>query len=256
MTERAMMTEEIPNSLEVTEATIQGPHGTIPFHLFKSDVCFQITNDIFAGATYPLVSFVSGIKTILDVGANVGAASVYFASAYPKAQLYAFEPGSAPLSLLQQNSKPLRNVRVFPFGLYSSDKNLSLFHGRNDPVEASVCPTTRTAAAAEQIRLRRASDVLQEHGIESVDLLKLDTEGCEVPILQSLIEYLPSVKVLYVEYHSERDRRLIDGIVAETHVLWSGNVRSAYRGEFCYLKRDLVPDESETHSCEILLNLE
>ncbi len=59
-------------------------------------------------------------------------------------------------------------------------------------MEASVCPTTRTAAEAEQIRLRRASDVLQEHGIESVDLLKLDTEGCEVPILQSLIEYLPS----------------------------------------------------------------
>ena len=29
-------------------------------------------------------------------------------------------------------------------------------------------------------------------------------------------------------------------------------IKFAYRGEFCYLKRDLLPDESEIHTCEIL----
>ena len=58
--------------------------------------------DIFAGTTYPTVPFVSGVKTVVDIGANVGAASVYFAMAYPDAQVYAFEPGSDPLSLLQK----------------------------------------------------------------------------------------------------------------------------------------------------------
>ena len=116
--------------------------------------------------------------------------------------------------------------------------------------------TTRTAGEGEQIRLVGASQFLSQHGIESVDILKIDTEGCEVPILQSLSKYLPEVKVLYVEYHSERDRRLIDGLLAQTHVLWRGHVSFAYRGEFCYVKRELVPDESETHTCEILLNLE
>ena len=78
--------------------------------------------------------------------------------------------------------------------------------------------------------------------------MKIDTEGCEVPILRSLEKFLPEVKVLYVEYHSERDRRLIDGILAETHVLWRGHVNLAYRGEFCYLNAHWCPTKPETHT--------
>jgi FkbM family methyltransferase len=210
----------------------------------------------FAGTTYPNVPFVSGVKTVLDIGANVGAACVYLATSYPDARIYAFEPGSDALSLLKKNVAPLRNITVFPFGLYSHDAVLSLFHGKNDSVESSVCASTRTEHESEQIRLVDASRFLYELAIEKVDVLKIDTEGCEVPILQSLSKWLPDVKVLYVEYHSERDRRMIDDLLAETHVLWRGQIKFAYRGEFCYLKRDLLPDESEIHTCEILLNLE
>jgi FkbM family methyltransferase len=241
---------------DVAEATLQGPHGTIPFQLFKTDVCFQVANDIFAGTTYPNVPFVSGVRTVLDIGANVGAASLYLATSYPEARIYAFEPGSDALSLLQKNVAPLCNVTVFPFGLYSRDKTLALFHGKNDSVESSICASTRTEHQSEQIQLVDVSRFLVEQGIERIDVLKIDTEGCEVPILQSLSKWLPDVKVLYAEYHSERDRRSIDALLAETHVLWRGQIKFAYRGEFCYLKRDLLPDESEIHTCEIQLNLE
>ena len=119
-----------------------------------------------------------------------------------------------------------------------------------------MCLNARTVCQGEETRLVCASQFLSERGIEGIDILKIDTEGCEVPILQSLGRYLPEVKVLYIEYHSERDRRIIDAMLAETHVLWKGQVRFAYRGEFCYLRRDLVPDQAETHTCEILLNLD
>ncbi len=111
------MSKQETNRPDIAEATLQGPYGTIPFRLFKTDVCFQVANDIFAGTTYPNVPFVSGVKTVLDIGANVGAASVYLAMSYPDARIYAFEPGSDALSLLQKNVAPLRNVTVFPFGL-------------------------------------------------------------------------------------------------------------------------------------------
>jgi hypothetical protein len=150
----------------------------------------------------------------------------------------------------------LRNVKVFPFGLHSSERTVTLFHGKNDSVESSLSASLRTSSETEQIRLLGASQFLSDQGIDKVDVLKIDTEGCEVPILRSLEQYLPEVKALYVEYHSERDRRMIDGILAETHVLWRGHVNLAYRGEFCYLKRELVPAETETHTCEILMNPE
>ena len=75
----AEMNRDEINRPDVAEATLQGPHGTLAFRLFKTEVCFQIANDIFAGTTYPNIPFVSGVKTILDIGANVGAASVYLA---------------------------------------------------------------------------------------------------------------------------------------------------------------------------------
>jgi FkbM family methyltransferase len=250
------MSLELLDRSDVAQATLQGPHGSIPFYLFKTDSSFQIANDIFAGVTYPIVPLVSGVKTVVDIGANVGAASVYLATAYPEAQVYALEPGSSPLSLLRQNVASLHNVTVLPFGLHSSEKTLTLFHGKIDTVESSVSPSLRTTSESEPIQLLGASQFLSSHGIDKVDVMKIDTEGCEVPILRSLEKYLPEVKVLYVEYHSERDRRLIDGILAKTHVLWRGHVNLAYRGEFCYLQRALIPDETETHTCEILMNPE
>jgi FkbM family methyltransferase len=250
------LSQQTLHQREVAQATLQGPGGPLPFNLFKTDVSFQVADNIFAGATYPAISFVSDVKTIVDIGANVGAASVYFAIAYPHAQVYAFEPGSAPLSLLRQNVEPLRNVTVFPFGLHAREQRLSLFQGKNDSVESSLCSTSRTSSESEEVRLVCAPDFLASQSVDRIDILKIDTEGCEVPILRSLNAYLPEVKALYVEYHSERDRRLIDAMLAGTHVLWRGHVSFAYRGEFCYLKRELVPDESETHTCEILMDWE
>ncbi len=251
-----MMSQQLLNRPEVAQAELQGPRGTVPFHLFKTDACFQVANDIFAGTTYPHVSFVSDVRTIVDVGANVGAASVYFAIAYPGACVYAFEPDSCPFSLLQRNAEALPDIKVFPFGLYSREKTLPLFHGKSDSVESSVCPSVRTRDESEGVQLVDAFQFLSGSGVTQIDVLKIDTEGCEVPILRSLKPYLSRVKVLYLEYHSERDRRMIDELIAETHILWRGHVNFAYRGEFCYLKRELVPDENETHTCEILMDLE
>ena len=196
------------------------------------------------------------MKTVLDIGANVGAASLYLATSYPEARIYAFEPGSDALSLLQKNVAPLRNVTVFPFGLYSRDMTLDLFHGKNDSVESSICASTRTEHESEQIRLVDVSRFLFEQGIEKIDVLKIDTEGCEVPILQSLSKWLPDVKVLYVNITASATVARLMRCLRRPTCYGGGGLKFAYRGEFCYLKRDLLPDESEIHTCEILLNLE
>jgi FkbM family methyltransferase len=241
---------------EIAEGVFKYPGGELQFRLFNNEVCIRISEEILAGRTYPEVPFVNDVQTILDIGANIGAASVFFAAAYPGASVYALEPGTQPFSLLKQNTRALPNVHSFPFGLFSSDTTLPLYEGRNDAVESSICPTGRTNNDCAMISLRSAPEFLAEQGIGLVDVLKIDTEGCEVPILRSLQAYLPHTKLIYVEYHSDRDRRLIDQLLAKTHVLWRGHASLVHRGEFCYLRRDLLPPDRETHTCEILLPLE
>ncbi len=251
--EAAMETALAP---EIVDGVFKHPAGELTFRLFNNEVCIRISQEILAGRTYPEVSFLRGIHTILDVGANIGAASMWFGTTYPHSTIYALEPGNQQFSLLQQNVKTLPNVRLFPFGLFSGNKIAPLYSGRNDSVESSVVPTGRTSSDCETIQLRSAAEFLSEEGIEQIDILKLDTEGCEVPILRSLTKYISAIKLVYVEYHSERDRRLIDQIFADTHVLWRAHTALAYRGEFCYLRRDLLPPAKAIHSCEILLPLE
>jgi FkbM family methyltransferase len=243
------------NTSEFAEGMFKHPGGELRFQLFRNEVCIRISEEILAGKTYPEVPFVSEVKTVLDIGANIGAASVFFATSYPGATIYALEPASSPFGLLQQNVGTLANVRAFDFGLFSETTSSSLYRGRNDSVESSIFPTARTEEEQESVQLHSAPEFLAEQGLESIDILKLDTEGCEVPILRALRPYIPAMKLIYVEYHSDRDRRLIDQLLAATHVLWRGQCSLVHRGEFCYLRRDLLPPENETHTCEILLPL-
>ena len=242
---------------EVVEvATIDVAGQKSPMRLFNNEASLRIANEILAGRTYPRVQFVNDVKTVVDVGANVGAASIFFAFQYPQAMIFACEPASSPFSVLRQNVAPFTNVRTFPIGLFSCDKTSALYPGRNDSVESSIAASNRTIAEPEQIRLRCAEDFMVAQELNAIDILKVDTEGCEVHILRSLQRFLPGIKIIYLEYHSDRDRRLIDTLLADTHTLWRGHADLIYRGELCYLNKKLVPHPSLICSTEIILPLD
>jgi hypothetical protein len=92
---------------------------------------------------------------------------------------------------------------------------------------------------SEPVQLRAAGPWAAEHGIDRIDILKVDVELCEVPVLESLAPLLPTVKVLYVEYGSRQIRRDIARLVDPTHELYAG-VMFLDQGECVYLGRDLV----------------
>ena len=92
--------------------------------------------------------------------------------------------------------------------------------------------------------MRAAGAWAAEHGIERIDVLKVDVE---VEVLESLADLLPTVKVLYVEYGSREIRRDIARLVDPTHELYDG-VMYLDQGECVYLNRELVDlDAATTH---------
>jgi hypothetical protein len=92
---------------------------------------------------------------------------------------------------------------------------------------------------------------LREQQITAIDVLKIDTEGCEVPILESIAAWLPEMKAIYLEYHSERDRLAIDRMLCETHILVSGKVTYPHRGELCYVSYRSFPTPDYLDKFEI-----
>jgi FkbM family methyltransferase len=178
------------------------------------------------------------VERIVDVGANVGAASVKWAVTYPHATIHAFEPGPAALGLLERNAAHFPSIVVHRFGLGAKDEERRLYHSRWDPMSASVCASAENVATFDMITVRRAASALQSTGLTSIDLLKIDTEGCEVAILDELAAIIAGVKCLYLEYHSDADRRLIDESLSRTHLLAFASVKHPHRGDLCYVHRD------------------
>ena len=220
----------------------EGYGPPIEFECFDNWLSRWTCEPILDGKTYPALPGVDDVSMVVDVGANCGAASVYFARCYPAATVHAIEPGSAPFDLLARNTRDLENVQLHKLGLFSVDREATLYAGIHDAGTASIFARAgRNSERSEQVTLREARRWLDEQGIESIDVLKVDVEGSELEILGSIRDVLPTVRALYVEYDSVRARRVIDHWLEPTHELVHGAMFLDH-GEVIYAHRDLLTD--------------
>lgn len=225
----------------LTAITIRVQGQEYPFQIFDNALSREISRGILEGKTYPRVNCIRDVRTVLDVGANVGAASAYFALAYPEATLFALEPSPASFRLLQRNLAPFPRVRTFNFGLFDRDATVPLYLSKEDEVTNSVGMSVLNTSRSVEVRLRNARAFVSEQKLDSIDILKVDTEGCELPILRSLADILPRTRVVYLEYHDEADRVAIDALLQPTHILCSAKLRHPHRGELCYVNYNSFP---------------
>jgi FkbM family methyltransferase len=194
------------------------------FECFDTHLSRWICDDSLQGKSYPGIHFAGDINVVMDVGAYVGDASLFFSLEYPDAQVFAFEPAAAPYRLLEKNTRGRLNIHRFNYGLFSSDEEVPLYKGVVDPATASISKRSAetNTEETENVHLRSVSEWLNEQGIDAVDVVKIDTEGCELPILKEMYEHLSSIKIIHLEFHSEDDRKEIDRLLGDTHALVHG----------------------------------
>ena len=229
--------------------TVKDPNGPdIEFECADNWVSRWVCEAILEGKTYPHLGFVDDIRTVWDVGANCGATTVHLARHHRDATIHAFEPGATQRAYLERNTAAYDNVQVHPIGLHREDQSVPLYGGTDDTITASIFQRSVNVEASEQVELRDALGWAREHGIDRIDLMKLDVEGCEVEVLESLAPLLGDLKVLYVEYDSRYARRRIDDLLRDTHELFFGMFMSLDQGDGIYVNKSLVdhPDAMDT----------
>jgi FkbM family methyltransferase len=122
--------------------------------------------------------------TVLDCGANIGLFALFLASRTPAIHLHCYEPASDTRDRLVRNvaSNGLdTSITVHPFGLWRSQSRLSLADGRSSghrTVHKSAPDVATTPI--DCVDLACAVD---KAGAHRVQLLKIDTEGAELEIL-------------------------------------------------------------------------
>lgn len=201
----------------------------------------EIVGRILEGREYPVLQLPDGPPSlILDIGANVGATAVFFRAAYPGARILCYEPSRENFVWLAANTRELPGVEVFPYGLFDRETECPLYEGESQCAQRSVIPNSGTTSQHETVRLRRVSDELADRGITEVSLVKVDTEGCELPILRDILSAIRRIDVISVEYHSEEDRRALDDLLAERFLLLASQAEKIHQGQLTYLSKDII----------------
>ncbi|MBK9329825.1 MAG: FkbM family methyltransferase [Sphingobacteriales bacterium] len=136
---------------------------------------------------------------IIDGGANIGLSVIYFKKLFPQAKIIAFEPDKQLFPILSQNvaSFGFSDVELVNKGLWNETTTLSFFSEGADSGSIQNAELDNTTVhSIETVQLR---DYLT---FPEVDFLKLDIEGAETNVLLDIESRLPSVRNLFIEYHS------------------------------------------------------
>lgn len=241
---------------------------------------------------------------VIDIGANIGLFTLFVQQQCPNGTVYAFEPAPHAFDKLQCNAVLYgQNVNLFNCGLGGSDStatftfypNSSVFSSfsadsqedeqairavilnmlqrdqkmTDDDVDALADEFLKDRLNKEtyQAQLRTLSSIIEEHQIEKIDLLKLDAEKSELPVLQGIKdEHWPLIQQMVVEVHDQEgsiiaevkallQNKGFDLIVDEEDLLQSSGLYNLYAIRPS-LKRESVATTLEVNTQKIEKNIQ
>ena len=138
-------------------------------------------------------------RTILDIGANVGAFTAWARDKWPESTVYAYEPWPDNALCFEKNHSHDYQVFLQPCAVSVARLTLRIYKGRNNCGECSAYNL------GEQLH-DEYEDVpaVSAGSLHGADFVKIDAEGCEAEILSRLD--LSTTNLVAYEWHG-RDRR-------------------------------------------------
>ena len=229
---------------------IMAPDGR-PFIYPKEEYQEKYVRDVLEGRDYPqrYLDFYSP-STIIDIGAHAGSATRMFAALYPEARIICYEPNPFTFKFLNKNCGDLPQVTLVNAGLGTKTEKLKLYAGIHSTMQASTIPNDENKLDEYfEIDVLEVMEALREQNIKVISILKIDTEGLEVPILNAMKDWLPKINILHFEYHSEADRLEIEEMIKPYMVLYHAEIMEPDRGTMSFIRYALL-EEIRT-KCEI-----
>jgi FkbM family methyltransferase len=163
--------------------------GRLTFH--DGLACARQHLVIFKQGLYA-IDGIGDAPTILDVGANIGMASLYLMQRFPKAKITAFEPDPRLAAIFR------KNMEAFGYCVHldeaAAGTSAAIMGFQPDSGDGGRLSDTGT----DHVKVIR----LKEYLYQPVDLLKVDIEGAEFDVLMDCRDDLSIVRNLFVEYHS------------------------------------------------------
>lgn len=139
-------------------------------------------------------------NVIIDAGANIGLASLYFHTRFPSAKIYSLEPDPGNYRAMEEQVRGISAIKIFSYALWGKKEKLSLHLSGVDAWGIRV--QQAKSDKENNISGIDLSSFMRDQKIEMIDLLKIDIEGAEVEIFEGEFDYwLQRTRILIIELH-------------------------------------------------------
>ena len=157
--------------------------------------------------------YLDDLETVIDLGANVGLFSLYMLKKRNCKRIYAVEPTKKAFSQLSESLHDELNSSIHKLAIHNfegkskikSVEDNSTISGFIDDVH----PYTQHNMKEEEVDVVTLSRFMNDHNLDHVDLIKIDIEGCEYDVIDSLSDFdlLKSDRYL-IEYHWAKTKNI------------------------------------------------
>lgn len=233
--------------VDVRPAKAQGNGSRRTLNLREGTTDWGTFKEIFFDETYDLDALARGanirrfydelrssrqVPLVLDIGANIGVASLYFDCTYPGSRIIAVEPEPSNFDSLSRNCARTPNIILHKAGIASKSGRLSIVHpcGGEDAFR-----TLPAAANGGDVAAITVEDLLSESPTDEgyvPFIAKIDIEGFESDLFSGNCDWIDKFPVLIVELHDW----LIPGSASSRNFL---RAVSQLDRDFVYLDRSV-----------------
>ncbi len=134
---------------------------------------------------------------IIDAGANIGAASIFFTDLFPEARIIAIEPEPANAECCRNNCRQIEKVMVYEAAIGSVGGAITL----TNPNGQAWAPRTERSASGDGIDVVTIPDLVSSVENGALLIVKIDIEGFESDLFTSNLDWIDAAQVIIVEVH-------------------------------------------------------
>lgn len=138
-------------------------------------------------------------KLIIDGGANVGYASLFFADKFPKAEIFAVEPEESNFEVLKKNTARFSQIKPIKAGLWHKNAYIKVLDVGQSKWGFMIEESSPDGCDVQTITI---DQILKQSKYDEIGILKLDIEGAEKELFsENYDSWLGKVNVLIIELH-------------------------------------------------------
>lgn len=215
--------------------------------VFKPEINITNTQPIFANYNEFFVDKIyshldlQSLDIVFDVGANVGLWTEWIIR-QNASKIYCFEPNKTAVSILRNFHGNNKKVTIIEKALDVENRTTEFYYSDSNSL-ISATEKHNQLDKSYSVQTTRLEDVITEYSVEHIDLIKMDIEGAEFRIFESLPDKIYDITDSFlIEFHSfyyndgkQREEMIKDNLISKGYFIENypgGIFATKYRKNF------------------------